>query len=169
MANTVSYTNVERSEKAMGDSSHYKEPGRLTKAVMNPLVQLFTRLGISVWGSRILEVRGRKSGEPRRTPVNLLEVDGRNYLVSPRGEGQWVRNVRADDGRLALLLGRHRDERVARELPDSEKSPILRAYLRKWKMEVGVFFDGVSADSEEEDVQRIAPDHPVFVLSDAVK
>jgi hypothetical protein len=65
--------------------------------------------------------------------------------------------------------GRRRPERVARELPDSEKSPILRAYLRKWKMEVGVFFDGVSADSEEEDVQRIAPDHPVFVLSDAVK
>ena len=152
----------------MDKSAHYREPGRLTKSVMNPVVQLFTRLGISVWGSRILEVRGRKSGEPRRTPVNLLEVDGRNYLVSPRGEGQWVRNVRADDGRLALLLGRHRDELVARELSDSEKSPILRAYLRKWKMEVGAFFDGVTADSDEEDLQRIAPDHPVFVLSAAV-
>jgi deazaflavin-dependent oxidoreductase (nitroreductase family) len=150
----------------MGNSSHYKEPGRLTKSLLNPAVQLLTRLGISVWGSRILEVRGRKSGEPRRTPVNLLEVDGRNYLVSPRGEGQWVRNVRADGGRLALVLGRHRDERVARELPDSEKSPILRAYLRRWKMEVGVFFDGVSADSPEEDVLRIAPDHPVFILSE---
>jgi hypothetical protein len=100
--------------------------------------------------------------------VNLLEVDGRDYLVSARGEGQWVRNVRADDGRLALLLGRHRDELVARELSDSEKSPILRAYLRKWKMEVGAFFDGVSADSSEEELQRIAPDHPVFVLSAAV-
>jgi deazaflavin-dependent oxidoreductase (nitroreductase family) len=152
----------------MGNSSHYKEPGRLTKSLMNPAVQLLTRLGISVWGSRILEVRGRKSGEPRRVPVNLLEVDGRNYLVSPRGEGQWVRNVRADDGRLALLLGRNRDERVARELPDSEKSPILRAYLRRWKMEVGVFFDGVSADSTDADMLRIAPDHPVFVLSEAV-
>jgi deazaflavin-dependent oxidoreductase (nitroreductase family) len=152
----------------MGNSSHYKEPGRLTKSVMNPAIQLLTRLGISVWGSRILEVRGRKSGELRRTPVNLLEVDGRNYLVSPRGEGQWVRNVRADGGRLALLLGRHRDERVARELPDSEKSPVLRAYLRRWKMEVGVFFDGVTADSEEGEVLRIAPDHPVFVLSDVV-
>ena len=152
----------------MGNNSHYKEPGRLTKSVMNPAVQLLTRLGISVWGSRILEVRGRKSGELRRTPVNLLEVDGRNYLVSPRGEGQWVRNVRADGGRLALLLGRHRDERVAHELSDLEKSPILRAYLRRWKMEVGVFFDGVTADSEEDEVLRIAPDHPVFVLSDMV-
>jgi hypothetical protein len=138
-------------------SKHYREPGRMTKSIMNPAVQLLTRLGVSVWGSRVLEV-----------PVNLLEVDGRDYLVSARGEGQWVRNVRADDGRLALLLGRHRDELVARELSDSEKSPILRAYLRKWKMEVGAFFDGVSADSSEEELQRIAPDHPVFVLSAAV-
>jgi hypothetical protein len=98
--------------------------------------------------------------------VNLLVVDGRSYLVSPRGEGQWVRNVRADGGRLALLLGRHRDEQVAHELPDSEKSPILRAYLRRWKMEVGIFFDGVDADSDEADILRIAPDHPVFALSE---
>jgi deazaflavin-dependent oxidoreductase (nitroreductase family) len=151
----------------MGTSTNYQEPGRLTRSIMNPTVKLFTRLGISVWGSRILEVRGRKSGEPRRTPVNLLVIDGCSYLVSPRGEGQWVRNVRADGGRLALLLGRHRDDRVARELPDSEKSPILRAYLRRWKMEVGVFFDGVTAESDEADILRIAPDHPVFALSEA--
>src|ERR1700735_444983 len=139
-------------------SPRYVRPSWLTTHVFNKLVVAPTRIGVSVWGSRILEVRGRKSGEPRRTPVNLLEFDGRNYLVSPRGEGQWVRNVRADGGRLTLLLGRHRDERVARELPDSEKAPILRAYLRRWKMEVGIFFDGVSADSKEEDLLRIAPD-----------
>ena len=133
---------------------------------MNPFVLLMLRLGVSIWGSRILEVRGRQSGLARRTPVNLLEIEGHQYLVSPRGEGQWVRNVRADGGRLVLLLGRRRDERIARELPDSEKSPILRAYLRRWRMEVGVFFDGVTADSDERDMQRIAPDHPVFLLSE---
>jgi deazaflavin-dependent oxidoreductase (nitroreductase family) len=132
---------------------------------MNPFVVLMMRLGVSVWGSRILEVRGRQSGLARRTPVNLLDIDGRQYLVAPRGEGQWVRNLRADGGRLALLLGRRRDERTAQELADGEKSPILRAYLRKWKMEVGMFFDGVTADSDEQDVQRIAPQHPVFLLS----
>jgi hypothetical protein len=150
----------------MDEIAHYREPGHLTRRVMNPFVLLMMRLGVSVWGSRILEVRGRQSGVARRTPVNLLDVDGRQYLVSPRGEGQWVRNVRADGGRLTLLLGRRRDERVAHELPDSEKPPILRAYLCKWKMEVGVFFDGVTADSEEHDVERIAPDHPVFLLSE---
>jgi deazaflavin-dependent oxidoreductase (nitroreductase family) len=150
----------------MAGSEHYQEPGQLTRRLMNPLVVLAMRFGISIWGSRILEVRGRKSGTPRRTPVNLLEVDGRQYLVSPRGEGQWVRNVRADNGRLALILGRRRDERVAHELPDTEKPAILRAYLRKWKMEVGVFFDGVTADSDDDEVSRIAPDHPVFLLSE---
>jgi deazaflavin-dependent oxidoreductase (nitroreductase family) len=145
---------------------HYRKPGWLTRRVMNPAVVGMTRAGISIWGSRILEVRGRRSGRPQRTPVNLLAFEGRDYLVAPRGEAQWVRNVRADDGRLALLLGRRRDERTARELEDTEKSPILRAYLSRWKMEVGVFFDGASADSSEADLQRIAPDHPVFVLSE---
>jgi deazaflavin-dependent oxidoreductase (nitroreductase family) len=143
----------------------YREPGFLTKKVMNRFVLVMMRMGLSVWGSRILEVRGRQSGMPRRTPVNLLDIEGRQYLVSPRGDTQWVRNARADAGRLALILGRRRDERIAQELSDSEKSPILRAYLRKWKMEVGIFFDGVTADSKEEDVLRIAPDHPVFLLS----
>jgi deazaflavin-dependent oxidoreductase (nitroreductase family) len=150
----------------MDQSVHYKKPGMMMRKLMNPFIVIMMRAGVSVWGSRILEVPGRTSGLPRRTPVNLLEVDGRRYLVSPRGEGQWVRNVRANAGRLALLLGRRREELSADELSDSEKSPVLRAYLRKWKMEVGVFFDGVTADSEEADVQRIAPRHPVFVLTD---
>jgi deazaflavin-dependent oxidoreductase (nitroreductase family) len=151
----------------MVESVPYRKPGMFTRKVLNPFVVLALRAGVSIWGSRILEVRGRRSGVPRRTPVNLLEVDGHHYLVSPRGDGQWVKNVRADQGRLVLIRGRHRDERVAHELTDSEKSPILRAYLRRWKMEVGVFFDGVNADSGEDDVQRIAPDHPVFRLTPA--
>src|SRR5579863_8589562 len=150
---------------AKPDDTHYRQPGFITRRVMNPAILMLTRAGVSVWGSRILEVRGRQSGAARRTPVNLLEFEGRQYLVSPRGEGQWVRNVRAANGRLALLLGRSRDERVAHEVTDSDKSAILRAYLRRWKMEVGVFFDGVSADSPEEEVRRIAPRHPVFLLS----
>jgi hypothetical protein len=97
--------------------------------------------------------------------VNLLEVEGRHYLVSPRGETDWVRNVRADEGRLTLVLGRRRDERIAQELADSAKVPVLRGYLGKWKMEVGVFFDGVTSQSLEQDLTRIAPDHPVFLLS----
>jgi deazaflavin-dependent oxidoreductase (nitroreductase family) len=146
-------------------TGHYQEPGWLMRRILNPAVVGLTRAGISVWGSRTLEVRGRTSGQPQHTPVNLLDFNGRQYLVAPRGEAQWVRNVRADGGRLTLLRGRRRDERVAQELTDDEKAPVLRAYLRRWRMEVGVFFDGVTADSDDADVQPIAPRHPVFLLS----
>ena len=144
---------------------HYQAPGWFTRNVFNRTVAVLTRMGISVLGSRVLEVRGRTSGQPRRTPVNLLSYEGQDYLVSPRGDGQWVRNVRADEGRLTLLLGRKRDERRATELADADKTPVLRAYLRRWKAEVGVFFGGVDADSSDEDLARIAPRHPVFLLS----
>ena len=63
-----------------------------------------TRLGISLFGSRVLEVTGRTSGEPRRTPVNLLTFEGERYLVAPRGDTQWVRNLRAS-GEGRLLVG----------------------------------------------------------------
>jgi deazaflavin-dependent oxidoreductase (nitroreductase family) len=146
---------------------HYKAPGWFTRNVFNRAVAGLTRLGISVWGSRVLEVRGRSSGEPRRTPVNLLTFECDHYLVSPRGEGQWVRNVRADDGRLDLLVGKRRTHWVARELVDADKVEVLRAYLRRWKAEVGVFFDGVDADSSDAELRRIAPRHPVFAVTEA--
>ena len=143
---------------------HYQEPGVFTRKVFNRLVALFTRAGISVLGSRVLEVRGRVSGEPRRTPVNLLTLDGRQYLVSPRGHGQWVRNARAAGGELDLLLGRRRTHYRAVELADDEKVQVLRVYLRRWKAEVGVFFGGVGPDSTDEELAAIAPRHPAFVL-----
>jgi deazaflavin-dependent oxidoreductase (nitroreductase family) len=139
----------------------YQQPGWFTTHVFNPLVALATRAGLSVYGSRILAVRGRKSGEWRTTPVNLLVLDGVQYLVAPRGHTQWVRNLRVS-GEGELRLGRRVDRFVATEIPDAEKVPILRAYLKKWKMEVGVFFGGVGPDSPDTDLRRIAPDHPVF-------
>jgi deazaflavin-dependent oxidoreductase (nitroreductase family) len=140
---------------------HYQRPGWFTKYVFNSIVAGLTRLGISVLGSRVLRVRGRTSGEWRSTPVNLLTVDGQRYLVAPRGETQWVKNIRKSGGG-ELLLGRKTEPIAVVELVDDEKPDLLRAYLKRWKAEVGVFFGGVSADSPAEDVRRIAPDHPVF-------
>ncbi len=145
---------------------HYREPGWFTKHVFNKAVAGATLLGISVWGSRVLEVRGRKTGAPRRTPVNLLAVGNATYLVAPRGEAEWVRNVRAASGQLDLLVGRRRTHYVATELVDEEKVPVLRAYLQRWKAEVGVFFDGVGPDSTDEEVAAIAPKHPVFTIAE---
>lgn len=144
---------------------HYQRPGWLTRNLFNRTMRLLTRAGVGVWGARTLEVTGRRSGLPRRTPVNLLVLDGRSYLVAPRGEAEWVRNVRANDGRLALLLGRGRSEYVATEVADADKPAILRAYLRRWKAEVGVFFGGVGPDASDEELAAIAGRHPVFALA----
>lgn len=145
---------------------HYREPGWFTKHVFNRAVAGVTRLGISVWGSRVLEVKGRKTGRPRRTPVNLLALGDATYLVAPRGEAQWVRNVRAAGGRLDLLLGHRRTHYVATELSDDQKIPVLRAYLKRWKAEVGVFFEGIDTNSTDEEVAAIAPKHPVFAITE---
>jgi deazaflavin-dependent oxidoreductase (nitroreductase family) len=143
------------------ETQHYQRPDWFTKNVFNRAVALLTRMGISVWGSRVLRVRGRKSGEWRISPVNLLTHDNKLYLVAPRGHTQWVRNIRVSGGG-ELVLGRRAHPFNAVEVPDDQKVPILRDYLRRWKFEVGVFFGGVSADSSDDELRRIAPDHPVF-------
>ena len=145
-------------------TTHYRRPGWFTRHVFNRSVAFLTRRGLSVWGSRVIEVEGRRSGEPRRVPVNLLTFESRQYLVAPRGETEWVRNVRAAGGRLALLVGSRREERTATELADADKPAVLRAYLARWKAEVGVFFDGTGPDSTDDELLAIAPRHPVFVL-----
>jgi deazaflavin-dependent oxidoreductase (nitroreductase family) len=144
----------------------YLEPGWFTKHVFNRIVQILTLAGISVWGSRTLFVRGRTSGEWRSNPVNLLTYEGREYLVAPRGVTQWVRNLRVA-GTGELRVGRRRHAFRAEELSDAEKVDVLRAYLKRWKLEVGVFFDGVGAASPVSELERIAPHHPVFRLTNA--
>lgn len=141
--------------------NYYAKPGWFTRNVLNRGVAAASRLGLSFWGSRILQVRGRKTGEIRETPVNLLAHDGETYLVAPRGVAQWVRNLRVSkEG--ALRLGRRTETFAAEELGDAAKPEVLRAYLRRWKMEVGAFFDGVDADSSDDELLRVAADHPVF-------
>src|SRR3954453_19784273 len=125
-------------------------------------------MGVSVAGSRVLEVPGRKTGEPRRTPVNLLSFEGQRYLVAPRGHTQWVRNMRVSGGGK-LFVGRRAEEFSAVELPDEEKPDLLRAYLKRWKWEVGQFFAGVGPDAPDEELLRIAPAHPAFKIGSPLR
>jgi deazaflavin-dependent oxidoreductase (nitroreductase family) len=148
----------------MSADMHFQRPGWFTTNVLNRIVAGLTRAGVSVVGSRVLEVPGRTSGQPRRTPVNLLTVDGERYLVSPRGHTQWVRNLRAS-GHGRLLRGRSAESFAATELSDDEKIPLLRAYLERWRFEVGMFFGGVGPDSPDADFRRSAADHPVFRIT----
>jgi deazaflavin-dependent oxidoreductase (nitroreductase family) len=144
--------------------TRYIKPKQATN-LFNEIVAWLTRRGISVLGSRVLYVRGRKSGQWRTTPVNLLTIDGVRYLVAPRGETQWVRNLRAAHYRGELRVGRRITPFTATELADDAKPGILRAYLRRWWFEVGVFFDGVNAKASDDVLRGIAPGYPIFRIS----
>ena len=141
--------------------TRYIKPKSAT-SFFNEAVGRLARMGISVYGSRVLAVRGRTSGQWRTTPVNPLRTaDGNRYLVAPRGNTQWVRNLRAS-GNGELRIGRKTEPFTATEVTDDDKPGILRAYLRHWKWEVGVFFDGVDAKAPEAKLREIAPGYPVF-------
>jgi deazaflavin-dependent oxidoreductase (nitroreductase family) len=141
-------------------TARYVAPTRSDR-VFNALVRVLVRRGVSVWGARELRVRGRKSGKTRTTVVNLLDVDGTQYLVAPRGTTEWVRNLRAAGGG-DLAVGRRVEPFQARELDDHEKLPVLRAYLDRWAFEVGRFFDGLSAESPDDDLRAAAAGFPAF-------
>ena len=146
--------------------ARYVKPQSAT-SFFNDTVARLTRLGVSVYGSRILAIRGRKSGEWRTTPVNPLSLDGTRYLVAPRGNTQWVRNLRATGYTGELRIGRRAEPFRATEIADDDKPAILRAYLKRWKFEVGVFFDGVDAKAPEEKLREIAPGYPIFRIEPA--
>lgn len=146
----------------MSERSGYDRPG-LTDRVFNALVAGLARLGISLWGSCQLSVRGRKSGVMRSVPVNVVEHAGERFLVAPRGETEWVRNLRAAGGG-ELRLGRKIETFRATEIADADKPPVLRAYLARWWFEVKSFFELPGPDAPDADLQRIAPRHPVFRL-----
>jgi len=140
--------------------TRYVKPKSATN-FFNDTVGRLTRLGVSVYGSRVLYVKGRKSGEWRSTPVNPLPLDGTRYLVAPRGNTQWVRNLRAT-GTGELRIGRKVEPFRATEIADDDKPAILRAYLKRWRWETGVFFDGVTAKAPEERLREMAPGYPIF-------
>jgi deazaflavin-dependent oxidoreductase (nitroreductase family) len=141
--------------------ARYVKPAKSTN-VFNESVAWLTRRGISVYGSRVLYVRGRKSGELRSQPVNPLPYQGERYLVAPRGTTQWVRNIRAASGEAELRIGRKVERIRATEIADDDKPELLRAYLKKWAFESGVFFNGLTAKSTDEELRAAAPGYPVF-------
>ena len=148
----------------MPEEATYKKPDWFTAHLVNPLIKGFHRLGIDIAGSQTLAVRGRKSGEIRTNPVNPFELDGTTYLLSPRGNTQWVRNLHAAGGEGELRSGRKVRRFHATEVPDSEKLPLMRLYMDKWAWEVKGFL-GIEADASDEEIERILPDHPAFALS----
>ena len=145
-------------------TAHFVKPDGFTRKVLNPTVAWLARRNVSLAGSRVLAVRGRKSGEWRTTPVNPLPLDGERYLVAPRGHVQWTHNMRVAGGG-ELRKGKDAEVFRAVELADEEKPEVLRAYIKKWSWEVGAFFKGLSAESTDAELLAAAPKYPVFRIT----
>ncbi len=141
----------------------YQKPGFIIKSVFNVLIMLLTRLGISASGANALIVRGRNSAEPRSVPVSPLDHEGARYRVAPRGNTEWVRNLRAA-GEGELKLGSKSEPFTAAQVSDTEKPPILRAYLENWASVTKAQF-GVDENATDEELQDIAHSHPVFRIT----
>lgn len=151
-------------------ATRYIAPGAITRRIGNPLVNAIVALGITPWGASTLEVQGRTTGQWRALPVNVLTVDGRRHLVAPRGETQWVRNLRAAGGAGRIRAGRRRTPFTAVEVTDSAaKVPVLRAYLDRFGWEVGKFVEGLTASSTDAELLAAAPGFPVFRIADGTR
>ncbi|MDM3972803.1 nitroreductase/quinone reductase family protein [Mycobacterium marseillense] len=144
-------------------STRYEEPNRAARAA-NAAIRWLADAGISIAGTRALRVRGRKTGKQRAVVINLLRVDGVDYLVSPRGNTQWARNVRA--AAVVELGPRWRRQRVrASEVDDTVKPELLRRYLGRWYWQVKDYVAGLTPDSSDEQFRAAAPTIPVFALT----
>jgi deazaflavin-dependent oxidoreductase (nitroreductase family) len=143
--------------------TRYRAPNRVERAA-NAMIRSLAELGIGIAGARVLRVRGRKTGKPRAVVINLLTVDGADYLVAPRGNTQWVRNVRAAGDVEVGPRWRRRRSRVT-ELDDADKPEVLRRYLARWYRQVKAHVGGLTPDSSDEQLRAAAPMIPVFRLA----
>jgi deazaflavin-dependent oxidoreductase (nitroreductase family) len=144
----------------------YDKPPRVAIAA-NLVIRWLAEMGISIAGTTALRVRGRTTGERRAVVVNVLTVDGVDYLVSPRGNTQWARNVRAA-GEVEVGPRWRRRPRRASELADSAKPELLRRYLDRWYWEVKGHMAGLTPDSDDDQLRTAAPSIPVFALMRSV-
>ena len=139
----------------------YQRPSKPVQ-IMNAFFGWLAARGLGQSKTVQLEVRGRKSGQPRRVAVNLVEFEGTRYLVAPRGNTEWVRNARAA-GEAVITRRKPEHVKVA-DIPAGERAPIIQKYLRENAIVTKREF-GIEPDAPIEEFERIAPDHPVFRIT----
>ena len=140
----------------------YDEPNLAARAG-NEVIRWLAEAGVSIAGTRALRVRGRKTGKLRGVVINLLSVDGRDYVVSPRGNTQWARNARAAGSVETGPRWRSREVRIA-EVADDAKPQLLRRYLGRWYWEVKGRVGGLTPESTDDEMGAAASSIPVFEL-----
>ena len=131
--------------------------------LFNRIYGFLVGVGIGFSHNYLLQVKGRKTGKIYSTPVDLLDMNGKRFLVAPRGRTQWVRNAEAS-GEVMLRKGRYRQRFRLRTLSPTEKPPVLKAYLERFRSEVQRYFP-VSAGSPRETFAEVAEHYPAFELT----
>src|SRR5208337_5419739 len=139
----------------------FRPPTAIERA-FNSIFGLLVGLGLGLKHNYLLQVRGRKSGKLYSTPIDLLEMDGKRFLVAPRGRTQWVRNAEAA-GEVTLKRGSFRRSFRLRAVQDAEKPALLKAYLERFKTTVQRYFP-VPAGSDATALASVAANYPVFEL-----
>lgn len=143
-------------------SERYDQPGWGAR-IFNEAIRRLAEVGISIQGSTAVQVRGRTSGRLRGVVVNVLTVEGRRYLVSPRGNTQWARNARSA-GEVEVGPRRRSRTHAIAEVPDAAKPELLKPYLDRWYWQVKGHIGGLTPRSTREEMRRAASSIPVFEL-----
>jgi len=152
---------TDNTEVKKQQDERFNQPTTVDRTI-NKLFGILVGLGLGLPHNYLLEVRGRKSGRIHSTPVDVLDRDGKRYLVAPRGYTQWVRNAIAN-GTVSLKKGRRSEEFGTRLLADEEKPEILKSYLDRYKLTVQRYFP-VPSGSPSEAFRPLGRDYPVFEL-----
>jgi len=136
----------------MSEAAPYRKSGFFNNRVMNPLLA-----GLGLAPS--IRVRGRTSGRLYTMPVLPLDYEGKRYLMAPRGNTQWARNLRAaGEGELRIRGRRHHFKAV--EIPPAERGPLVQAYVQQFGSKYGGFV------AKEFAAMPDPADHPVFLLEE---
>jgi deazaflavin-dependent oxidoreductase (nitroreductase family) len=146
---------------SLATMEHFLKPSPVER-VFNHVFGAIVSLGGGLAHNYVLQVVGRKSGRTYQTPVNLLDYDGKRWLVAPRGNAQWVYNAKAS-GTVTLKKGRESQAYRVRPVELAQRPPVLKRYLEAYKPTVQRYFD-VQAGAPESEFLRIADQHPVFEL-----
>lgn len=142
-------------------SEQFMKPSAIERA-FNRAFGFLVKMGLGLKHNYLLEVRGRKSGRVYSTPVNALDLDGKRYLVAPRGYTQWVKNAVAS-GEITLVKGGRREKYRLRPVADEAKPGILKAYLDRFKTTVQRYFP-IPASSSAAAFEPLANRYPVFEM-----
>ncbi len=150
-----------RMQEMPSNMPEFRQP-TATERLFNRFFGFLVGLGFGLKHNYLLQVHGRKSGKLYSTPIDLLEIGGKRHLVAPRGRTQWVRNAEAA-GEITLKKGSFRQRFRLRAVPDTDKPPLLKAYLDSFKTTVQRYFP-VPAGSDEQAFVAVARNYPVFEL-----